>query len=198
MLLVTLLVDVTTSEDTFHKVCALSAAMNDLLSHGQYATTCTALLSAPLKVPEPAILPTFITKLLDNAVRSPSTDSIRLIYHLFCGLTFEYVDKLPIDLLVRLQDQLIKTLSVPEADDYSANLICLAILAKLKSVESTIPVAWDRSSVLEGRSSPLDANPSNSESAPKPLDRYSSARQFFTAKRSAKTLDLVTLKGFSP
>lgn len=87
-------------------------------------------------------------------------------------------------------------LRVPEADDHSANLICLATLAKLKAVESTVAVAEDPSSVSDCKSSPLDASSSNSEPVSKPVDRYSSARQFFTAKRSAKTLDLVTLKGF--
>lgn len=147
-------------------------------------------------MPEPAILSAFITKILDKAVRSPSADSIRLIYNLFCGLTLDFLDTLPIGLLVRLQDHLIKMLRVPEVDDHFANLICLATLAKLKAVESTITVAGDRSSVSDCRSSPLDASSSNSEPVSKPVDRYSSARQFFTGKRSAKTLDLVTLKGF--
>lgn len=146
-------------------------------------------------MPEPAILSAFIIKLLDKAVQSPSADSIRLIYNLFCGLALDFLDTLPIDLLVRLQDQLIKILRVPEADDHSANLICLAILAKLKSVESAVPMG-DRSSASDCRSSPLELSSGNSEQVLKPVDRYSSARQFFTAKRSAKTLDLVTLKGF--
>lgn len=177
MLLDTLLRNATTSEDGFHK----------------YATTCTALLSAPLNVPEPAILSAFIIKLLDKAVRSPSADSIRLIYNLFCGLALDFLDTLPIDLLVRLQDELIKILRVPETDDHSANLICLAILARLKPVESAVPMG-DRSSASDCRSSPLEPSSGNSEPVLKPVDRYSSARQFFTAKRSAKTLDLVTLK----
>lgn len=147
-------------------------------------------------MPEPTILSAFITKLLDKAVQSPSADSIRLIYNLFCGLTLDFLDTMPIDLLVRLQDQLIKILRIPEADDHSTNLICLAILAKLKSVESSVPAAEDQSSVSDCRSLPVDASLGNSEPVLKPVDRYSSARQFFTAKRSAKTLDLVTLKGF--
>ncbi|MCJ1464651.1 hypothetical protein MMC07_003264 [Pseudocyphellaria aurata] len=177
MLLDTLLTDATTSEAAFHK----------------YATTCTALLSAPLDVPEPASLSDFITTLLDKVVRSPSADTIRLIYDLFCGLTLDFLDTLPIDLLVRLQDQLIKILRIPDAEDHFASLICLAILAKLKSVESTIPLTRDIS-WPDCRSSPPDDDSSKSKSFLKPVDRYSSARQFFTVKRSAKTLDLVTLK----
>lgn len=146
-------------------------------------------------MPEPAILSDFITTLLDKVVRSPSADSIRIIYNLFCGLTLDFLDTLPVDLLLRLQDQLIKILRIPDPDDHFASLICLAILAKLKSVDSAIPMTGDRSS-SDCRSSPLDAGSSKSESCLKPVDIYSSARQFFTVKRSAKTLDLVTLKGF--
>ena len=148
-------------------------------------------------MPGPAILSAFIIKVLDKVVQSPSADPIKLIYNIFCGLTLDVLDTLPIDLLARLQDQLIKLLRVPEVDDHSANLICLAILAKLKSLESTVSVAGGRSSASDCRSTSLDAISSDGQPILKPIDRYSSTRQFFTAKRSAKTLDLVTLKGSS-
>lgn len=147
-----------------------------------------------MKIPEPAILPAFITKLLDQAVRVFSADSIRSIYVVFSGLTLDWLDTLPIDLLNRLQDQLVNILRAPGTGDQSPNLICLAILAKLASVESTICIS-DQQSTLNNRSSPVDASSINDEPARKPVHKYSHARQFFTAKRSGKTLDLVMLKG---
>lgn len=149
-------------------------------------------------MPEPTILSAFVTKLLDKAVRSPSAEFIRLIYKIFGGLTLDFLDTLPVNLLIGLQDHLIRILRVPETDDHSANLICLAILAKIKSMGSTISVVGYQSSVLDCTSSPLDASSSNSKPVFKPIDRYSPAGQFFMAKRSAKTLDLVTLKGILP
>lgn len=161
----------------------------------QYATVCTALLSAPLNLPEPAVLPVFLSRILDRAVKSPSTDSIRPIYTILCGLAPDWLDGLPTDIVVHLQDQLTKLIVVPGSEHHSANLICLAVLAKLASVKTETSLSSKRPLSIDGRSSPLNASLNNAGLSRGSVDRYSSARQFFTAKRSAKTVGLVTLKG---
>ena len=161
----------------------------------QYATTCTALLSAPLHLPEPAILPTFLSRVLDRAVTSPSADSIRPIHTILCGLAPDWLGDLPTEIVVHLQDQLTKLIVVPGSEHHSANLICLAVLAKLASVKTESSLSSKRPLSIDGRSSPLNASLNSIELSRGSVDRYSSARQFFTAKRSAKTVGLVTLKG---
>lgn len=145
-----------------------------------------------MDVPEPAILPAFIIKLLDRAVQAPSISSIRPIYVVFKGLRLELHGNLSINLLVLLQDELIKMLKNLEAGDHSANLICLAILGKIASTDFPHPMPLDWPTAVDDRSS-SSTNPG--EVVQKSVESFGSARQFFTTKRSAKTLDLVSLKG---
>lgn len=147
-----------------------------------------------MNVPEPATLPAFLTKLLDQAVQVASVDSVRFIYEVFSGLTLDWLDNLPIDLVTRLQDQLVNILRAPGIGNESPNLMCLAVLAKLASVDSTV-YGSDQTSISTNLSSPLDPSSGTYIPARKKRDTYSHARQFFTAKRSGKTLDLVMLKG---
>lgn len=98
---------------------------------------------------------------------------------------------MPPDLLIELQEHLLNILRALEAADHSANLLCLAILAKLASADLTN---------LESLGQPLgsDVSPPDTSSSSEPnrasVVNCSSAKHFFTAKRASKTLDLVVLK----
>lgn len=99
---------------------------------------------------------------------------------------------IPADLLIGLQEKLVQILRALEAADHSANLLCLAILAKLASTELTHLETLERP-LSSGKILSPDASPSN-KLASALVVSYGSAAQFFTAKRAFKTLDLVVLK----
>ena len=99
---------------------------------------------------------------------------------------------MPADLVIGLQENLLRILRALEATDHSANLLCLAIFAKFASTEPTNLQTLDRPRSSDNILSP-DVSPSN-ESIPGLLGSCGSAKQFFTSKRACKTLDLVVLK----
>ena len=103
------------------------------------------------------------------------------------GVGFNFLDILPLEIVFRFQSQLIKILKGLEVEDHSANIICLAVLANLASLEIADSTELDRSYMP-------DATSSRNQDVPQSGDRYQPARQFFTAKRASKTLDLVVLK----
>ena len=190
MLLDTLLTEATKSEQGFLKVCIKDRirVCKNMLTARQYSTTCTSLLSAPLlQVPIPAAIALFLQTLLERGVQAPTAESIRPIYSILSGVGFNFLDVLPLDIVNRFQSQLIKILKSLEVEDHSANLICLAILANIALREITNSTASDGSSMA-------DATSSRNQDVTHSMERYQPARQFFTAKRASKTLDLVVLK----
>jgi hypothetical protein len=132
-----------------------------------------------------------LTTLLRKAIHTPTTGNIRLVYDAVSGPKSELLNMMHPDLLIELQEHLLEILRALEAADHSANLLCLAILAKLASADLTNLESLERP--LGSDVSPPDASPSN-EPNPAPVLSCSSARHFFTAKRASKTLDLVVLK----
>jgi len=138
-------------------------------------------------VPTSAAVASFLQKLLEKAVQAPSTKNIRPIYSILSGVGFSFLDILPLETVNRFQLQLIKILKGLEVEDHSANLICLAILANLATREITDSTVSDELSIL-------DATSTRNHDVSELNDRYHAARQFFTAKRASKTLDLVVLK----
>lgn len=141
---------------------------------------------------EPTILPRLLTTLLHKAVREPSASNIRSIYGVVSGPKFHLLHTMTPDLLIELQEQLLKTLLALEAADHSANLLCLAILAKLASAESRSLETMEPSSWSDTNSSPEPGASKGSVSAA--VASSSAAKHFFTTKRGSKTLDLVVLK----
>ena len=107
---------------------------------------------------------------MTNAAEKPFAENISPIHGMLSGLGVCYVDDIPTALLSRLQDEMKAILRVTE--DHSANLLCLGILALLASrlsVSNVMPSELVRQALRP-------------------------ARQFFTAKRAQKTLELVVLK----
>ena len=135
------------------------------------------MFSDSIQIPEPAILPNFVSRLFDKALENPSTETIRPIYSVISGLTFEILEVLQANLLTRLQDQLIAILRVLKLDDHSANILCLAIIAKLASMPQSQEQEFHGVNIVE-----------------KPVDKYHTSRQFFSSKRASKTIELTVLK----
>ena len=189
MLLDTLLTEAITSEQGFRKVCTNDRiwTREPVLTAQQYLTTCTSLLTAPLQVPVPSALASFLQKLVERGVQAPTAENIRPIYSTLSSVGFSFLDILPLEIVVRLQSQLIKILKGLEVEDHSANLICLAVLANIASLDTASSIQSDRLCMP-------DATSPRGQDVPQPNDRYQPARQFFTAKRASKTLDLVVLK----
>ena len=158
----------------------------------QYATTCVFLLSPSSSLPEPAILPRLMARLLQKAVQDPTTTNIKLIYHVLSGPKFDLLNIMPADLVIGLQENLLRILRALEATDHSANLLCLAIFAKLASTKPTHLQTLDQP-LWSGNFLSPDASPSNGPIS-KLLGSCGTAKQFFTSKRASKTLDLVVLK----
>ena len=138
-------------------------------------------------MPVPATVASFLQELLQRAVQSPLAENIRPIYSILSGVGFNVLDVLPLEVVDRFQSQLLKILKSLEAEDHSANLICLAILANVASRDNT-------DSMTPRVSAMPDHTSSSNEDVAEIRDRYHTARQFFTAKRASKTLDLVVLK----
>ena len=124
---------------------------------------------------------------MERGVQAPLAENIRPLYSILSGIGFNFLDILPMDIVNRFQSQLIKILKSLEVEDHSANLICLAILANIASQANIISTASVGSYMPH-------ATLSRRQDVPPSEDPYQPARQFFTAKRASKTLDLVVLK----
>lgn len=168
--------------------------MNHVLNNMQYAATCMLLLRANTESPNPAVLPQFVARILTTALEAPSVDNIKMISTLMSSTTIGLLDITHADLLTRLQDQMILMLRGSEAEDPSANLRCLFILAKIASLESVHPEIMHLPlQTADNRSSPKATSAIN-DATSKFVGKYGHAKQFFVAKRAFKTLDLVVLK----
>ena len=142
--------------------------------NGKAAAACISMLSHPL--PEtygvPISFPRFLQYVLEKATEKPSAATMRPLYSLIKGGGSPLLSILPLDTITRLQEQLIKLLKGLE--DHSASLLCLAIFARITHDHPAALLA-----IRDGTHND---------------DPYQSARQFFTAKRALKTLDLVVLR----
>lgn len=152
----------------------------------KYSATCVNLLSSPLSVAIPASTSYFLTKLLDDSLEMPCADTIKPIYSVLSGVGALLLDALPPGLVARLQEQFKKMLQIVDLEDHVSNLYCLAVLAIMSSSprSATSTTEHDSSAPLGGELSSTVTQPEN----------YFVARQYFTSKRAAKTLDLVVLK----
>ena len=144
-----------------------------------------SLLSAPLPSAVPASISLFLTTILDNILKKPSTEGMLSVYDVLNGLGPTGLSCVSADVSFRLQDQLIKLLKATEIENNSAHLACLAILAKLASAECR--------DVIEGSLDQAGAPGNTTSEGPTHAVRYAAARQFI-AKRATKILDLVVLK----
>lgn len=106
------------------------------------------------------------------------------------GATSGFLDDLPADSVIRLQDQLIRMLRGLAVEDHSSDLLCLAILAIFAFSEPP------KSNLLldSDSSPPLRTLSSGDRLGFTTPERYKSARQFFNTSRASKMLDLVVLK----
>ena len=145
-----------------------------------------AILSKPLPddIPPPALLRPFLHRLLDFAVESQSSSSIRLLYHTIKGIGIQSFELLPARSIVDFQNRLLEMLT--ELDDHCANLLCLAIFAIFHQA-SNPPVS-------SGAIVPsTDTQTSRGGGTALADGRYHAAHQLFT-KRAAKTLNLVVVR----
>lgn len=137
-------------------------------------------------------MPDLLEKLLHKAIQNPTAAHLQSIYAIVSGSRHDLLKLVSPDLFIRLQEHLLDILRVLEAEEHSANLLCLAILGKLVSTETTHLKASEQHILSEQIISP-GTSPSNEPNRTFPVS-CSPAKQFFTAKRACKTLDLVVLK----
>ncbi|KAL8807394.1 MAG: hypothetical protein Q9182_000733 [Xanthomendoza sp. 2 TL-2023] len=143
------------------------------------SATCVNLLSSPPPVAIPAIVSSFLSKLLHNCHHKPDEENIRPIYTILAGSSSHLLDALPNDIVVRMQDQFKKMLQHDKMkiEGNSSNLFCLAVLALISLVPSSLPAQ---------------------EQEKPPAERSTRdcrvARLFFESKRAPKTVDLVILQ----
>ena len=149
----------------------------------QYASTCVALLSTTLESPRPSKAPILITKCLEKAIESLSSETVRPVYLLLSGIESRSFEILPFNVLSSVQSRTIEVLSELDSDNHLGNLSCLAILARFSSRPGVI-----KKSLVNAHSSPNDAI------EPEPTDIFSPARKFFSSRKTLKILDLVVIK----
>ena len=151
-----------------------------------YTAVCISLLPCPLPTgyAVPASLPAFLLKLIRRAADSACASTVRPIYSVIEGVGAGILDILPLETVIQLQEQLIAVLRGLE--DHLMSLLCLAIFATIHQTPKSLSLENESSSRPTGLSS--ETSPSV-----KPV-KYESAKDFFTAKRAAKTLDLVVLR----
>lgn len=144
------------------------------------------MLSAPLpeEAPLPASAAVFFLKVMETAVQTASASTIRPIYSMLVGVGPGLLDVMPEAEVMQFQDRLIRLLR--NVDDQTANLLCLAIFAKLvtRSVSASPSIAISS----QGPTS------ASSTVRTEQISRYLTIEQFFNQKRAIKTLDLVVLR----
>ncbi|KAI9879199.1 MAG: hypothetical protein M1830_009274 [Pleopsidium flavum] len=164
----------------------LQKAVESHHGYQQYFSACVSMLSAtlPEDTPIPASVPSFFLKVLGEAAQCPSALTIRPIYSMLAGVGPSLLEVLAEDAVVRFQEQLIRMLR--SLDDQSANLLCLAIFARITTKSSCqFPTAESSSQ----ESMAISGTP-----LPGQGFQYHAIQQFFRQKRAAKTLDLVVLR----
>ena len=124
-----------------------------------------------------------ITKCLEKAIESLSSETIKPVYLLLSGVESSYFDILPFDILSTVQNRTIEVLSELDSDNHLGNLLCLAVLARFSSRPGVI-----KKSLVNVHSSPNDAI------EPEPKDVFFPARKFFSSRKALKILDLVVIK----
>ncbi|KAG8534231.1 uncharacterized protein KY384_001075 [Bacidia gigantensis] len=140
----------------------------------QYSTACIAILADPLKdIPLPSSFPALVEKAVGQAVRSVSVQKTMPVYSLLSGLGSDYLDSLPVNLLVQLQDGALSVLKSIDLEDHLANLLCLGILGKLAN------------------------SASQANARPTTRERFQAARRFFAPERAPKILDMLVLQVLS-
>lgn len=144
------------------------------------------MLSAPLPedTPLPASAAVFFLKVMDEAVQTATASTIRPVYSMLVGVGPLLLDVIPEAEATQFQERLIRLLR--NVDDQAANLLCLAIFARLV-VRSTGPTSSAEVS-SEGQT-PVGATIPTAQ-----ISRYHTIQQFFNQKRAVKTLDLVVLR----
>ena len=120
-------------------------------------------------------------QLLNTAVQKPSAGSLRPLYLTLKGAGSGILGILPLTRLLSLQEQLVSLLR--GLDDHSATLLCLAIFASLHT---------DLQSKADSLPS-QQSEPCITSASAQFQDIYSTACQFFGAKKAHKTVDLVVL-----
>ena len=119
----------------------------------------------------PALFPQFLLHLVEKVTREASAATLRPLHSLITGGRSTSLSILPLNTINQFQEQLIGLLK--SLEDQSTSLLCLAIFARI-SYDHPISAITDHYM--------------------KDDDWYRLARQFFTAKRVSKTLDLVILR----
>lgn len=120
-------------------------------------------------------------KLLEEAILDLSYETIKPVYQMISSLDIRSFDDLPNKVLCQLQDSLIMVLMAYGVEDVSTSLFCLAVLARLAYWDSQYPACSGSSDNQHDDTGTLGQT-------------LQPARQFFSAKRASKTLDLVVLK----
>ena len=138
----------------------------------------------PEDAPLPASAAVFFLRVVGTAVQAASASTIRPIYSMLVGVGPGLLDVMPETEVMQLQDRLVRLLR--NVDDQTANLLCLAIFARLFTRSNCPnPTAATPSQVATPRSITTPTDPSS---------RYRTIQQFFNQKRAMKTLDLVVLR----
>ena len=109
-----------------------------------------------------------------------SPESIKSIYWTLSGLGSSYLEELSIDVVGRLQIQIIDLLSKLNVNDLSASLSCLAVLAKIASKVSKSPP--NSTSISSAKASSAETG-----------NIFTPARRFFCDKKAPKSLQMAVL-----
>jgi hypothetical protein len=156
------------------------------INSDKYFSACISMLSAPLPEdrPLPASTAVFFLKVMETAAQTASALTIRPIYLMLAGVGPGLLDVMPEAEVMQFQDRLIRLLR--NVDDQTANLLCLAIFARLVT-RLTCPSSTSAMSSQEPTSL-------KSTIPTERTSRYNTIEQFFNRKRAPKTLDLVVLR----
>lgn len=144
------------------------------------------MLSAPLPedTPLPASAASFFLKVMETAVQTAAASTIRPIYSMLAGVGPGLLDVMPEAEVMQFQDRLVRLLR--KMDDQTANLLCLAIFARLVTGST-----WPSSTAEISSHEP---SPASNTIRTEKTSRYYTIEQFFNQKRAVKTLDLVVLR----
>ena len=129
----------------------LAEARNDF---SRYCRLCVQLLCA-LDADDAALpteAPDFFEAVVRAAVQSRSRDSLWSLYHLLQGPCRDYHELIPIDLMSRLDEQVLQIMKTHDkVETQSTSLLCLGIIKELDACrENTSKSDMNRSAIVWG------------------------------------------------
>jgi outer membrane murein-binding lipoprotein Lpp len=164
----------------------LNKALTSDDAYANYSGVCVALTSMPLPkdMGKPAVVGHFFIRVVDDAVNSPSIETLKPVYRMASGFGVALLEMLPSGKALEFEERMLRLLS---ANDHLVNVLCLAISAVLVSSKNRSDALV---SLQSGMQSPLPQHCTSVQSNSYDCHRL---KKLFNEK-AKKTIQLIVLR----